>query len=150
MKMTDDTSQSIAQRLVGVWKLLEWSEILADKTKSYPLGEDAIGQLMYSADGHVAAQLVRTSRLHFQSGDWRAATDVEGARGFKEYFGYFGSFSIDLSQNAVVHHVQGAWFPNVEGTDQERRFQFDGNRLVLRAQTEWGSVLIVWERISPQ
>jgi hypothetical protein len=42
--------------------------------------------------------------------------------------------------------VKGGWFPNVEGEDQLRRFRFEGNRLVLDADTSWGKVRIVWSR----
>jgi hypothetical protein len=135
----------IIDRLIGAWDLLEWSEIHADGGKSYPLGEQAVGQIAYTADGHVAAQLVRAGRTRFASGDWKKATAGEAARAFKEYFGYFGTFSIDLEKEAVIHHVTGGWFPNVEGTDQLRRFQLQGNRLVLDADTEWGKVRIVWQ-----
>jgi hypothetical protein len=139
----------LTQRLVGAWELSEWSEIQSDGKKSFPLGEDAVGQIVYSADGHVAAQLVRAVRQKFQSDDWRDASEKEGATAFKEYFGYFGTFSIDLAHQAVVHHVRGAWFPNIEGGDQRRSFQFDNARLVLDADTPWGKVRIIWRRPEP-
>jgi hypothetical protein len=136
----------IAHRLVGAWDLDEWSEIHSDGTKAYPLGEDALGQLLYSEDGHVAAQLVRAPRTKFEAEDWRAASHNEAARAFKEYFGYFGTYSNDLGRKAVIHHVRGAWFPNVEGSDQARTFKFGQGRLVLDADTDWGRVRIVWRR----
>jgi len=46
----------------------------------------------------------------------------------------------------VIHHVEGAWLPNLLGTDQIRIFQFVGNQLVLDADTESGKVRIEWER----
>jgi hypothetical protein len=51
--------EDIARALIGAWRLVSWSEIKKDGTTDYPLGQDAIGQLIYSADGHVAAQLAR-------------------------------------------------------------------------------------------
>jgi len=47
----------------------------------------------------------------------------------------------------VIHHVEGSWFPNLLNTKQTRHFQFEGSRLVLNADTEWGQVQIVWERM---
>jgi hypothetical protein len=136
----------IVDQLVGAWELAEWSERHGDGTKAYPLGEDALGQLLYSGDGHVAAQLVRADRTKFGSDDWRDASVDEGGRAFKEYFGYFGTYSIDLTRHAVVHHVEGAWFPNVEDSEQERIFKLEDDRLVLDADTDWGKVRIVWRR----
>jgi Lipocalin-like domain len=110
------------------------------------LGIAAHGQILYTADGDVAAQLVKAERASFASEDWRDASDAEGAMAFKEYFGYFGTFSIDQGKQAVIQHIDGAWFPNLLGTDQIRVFQFVGNQLVLDADTEWGKVRIEWKR----
>lgn len=143
--MSEDVA-AITRKLLGTWRLVEWSEINADGSKSYPLGEKAIGQIMYGADGHMTAQLVAVDRARFRSDDWREASGEEGARAFKEYFGYFGTYTIDALHKAVVHHVNGAWFPNVEGVDQVRFFRFEGSRLVLDADTKWGKVQIIWAR----
>ena len=80
------------------------------------------------------------------SSDWRAARPDEAARAFKDYFGYFGTFTIDVSDRSVVHHVQGSWFPNLYGVDQVRRFQIDGDFLRLNTDTDWGPVVIIWKR----
>jgi hypothetical protein len=45
-----------------------------------------------------------------------------------------------------VHHIEGSWFPNLIGTDQVRYFRFEGDQIVLDADTEWGQVRIVWEK----
>jgi hypothetical protein len=137
---------SMTERLIGAWQLREWSEIRPDGSKSYPLGEDAIGQLLYTPDGHMAAQLVRINRERFASDDWRRASRAEAARAFMEYFGYFGVYEVDLRQQTVIHHVKGGWFPNVEGGDQFRHFRLEGELLVLDADTSWGKVRIIWAR----
>lgn len=136
----------LLHKLVGAWKLREWSELRPDGTKTFPLGEDAIGQIVYSEDGHVSAQLARRVTKRFISSDWREATREEASRAFKEYFGYFGTFSIDAAHSAVIHHVEGAWFPNLYKEDQVRHFAFKGDELHLDAETNWGHVIIIWER----
>jgi hypothetical protein len=65
-------------------------EIKSNGKQVYPLGKNAIGQIIYSMDGHVAAQLARRGRKRFDSEDWKDASEAEGARAWKEYFGYFG------------------------------------------------------------
>src|SRR3954468_14035145 len=102
---------AIEELLVGAWTLVEWSEKKTDGSKSFPLGEHAIGQIIYTADGQVAAQLARRGRRLFPSEDWRKAGTEDAARAFKEYFGYFGTFSIDTRRKVVTHHVEGSWFP---------------------------------------
>jgi hypothetical protein len=138
--------EQIAHTLIGAWRLVSWSEAKKDGSTEYPLGEHAIGQLIYSADGHVAAQLARKETERLRQKDWRVASQAESAQAWKNYFGYFGTFSIDTEQHAVIHHVEGSWFPNLEHTDQVRIFRFKNEQLVLDADTAWGKVRIVWER----
>jgi hypothetical protein len=149
IKNVSESSKEVIERLIGAWTLVSWFESKPNGEVTYPLGEDAIGQIMYTADGYVAAQLARRTREQFHSEDWREASDMESARAWKEYFGYFGTFSVDLHRGAVVHHVNGAWFPNLLGSDQVRYFQLQGTQLILDADTEWGHVRIVWERAKP-
>jgi hypothetical protein len=42
--------------------------------------------------------------------------------------------------------ADGSWFPNLLNTKQKPHFEFEDSRLVLKADTEWGRVQIIWER----
>src|SRR3954464_818314 len=99
----NDIAHDIASKLIGAWRLVSWSETKKDGGTNYPLGKDAIGQLIYSADGHVAAQLARKGLPPLRDEDWRSASQPESAQAWKSYFGYFGTFSIDTSEKAVIH-----------------------------------------------
>lgn len=143
------TEDEVAEKLMGAWDLVSWFETRPDGTIDYPLGEDAAGQILYTADGHVSAQLVRRNLARFAEEDLRKATEAERAEAWNGYFGYFGTYSIDVQQQAVIHHVKGSWFPNLVGTDQVRRYRFEGARLILDAETAWGRVEIIWERATP-
>jgi hypothetical protein len=90
---------------------------------------------------------MRPNQPSFASEDWREATAGEKAAAWSNYFGYFGTYTIDEQAGTVVHHIEGSWFPNLMGTDQIRHFRFEGERIVLAADTEWGQVRIVWEKI---
>lgn len=52
------------------------------------------------------------------------------------YFGYFGTYTIDAGNAAITHHIESGWFPNLAGTEQARYFHFDAERLVLDADTD--------------
>jgi hypothetical protein len=142
--------EEIIRKLIGAWRLVSWSETKEDGMIDYPLGKDAIGQLIYSADGHIAAQRARKDMPPLHDEDWRSASMPESSRAWKSYFGYFGTFSIDDDEKAVIHHVEGSWFPNLAHTDQTRMFRFIGDELVLDADTAWGNVHIVWEKAPDQ
>lgn len=140
-------THDVRARLIGAWRLVSWSERAPTGEIFYPLGEDATGQIVYSADGHVAAQLMRRGVPRFAHDDWRKATPDECAAAWIGYFGYFGTFSIDEHKQAVIHYVEGSWFPNLNGTEQVRFFRFEKGRLLLDADTEWGKVQIIWEKL---
>ncbi|MBV8097902.1 MAG: lipocalin-like domain-containing protein [Verrucomicrobia bacterium] len=71
MKNDPVQEKEIVNRLLGAWSLVAWFEVKPNGERVYPLGEDAIGQIMYSADGHIAAQLMRGQPDRFRSDDWR-------------------------------------------------------------------------------
>ncbi|MGB6877553.1 MAG: lipocalin-like domain-containing protein [Candidatus Acidiferrales bacterium] len=140
--------QDIRARLIGAWRLLSMHETLTHGKVVYPFGEDARGQLMYSAEGRMSAQLMRAKMPRFAKDDTREATPEERASAWLDYFGYFGTYLIDPERNAVIHHVEGSSFPNFNGSEQVRFFRFEGERLVLDADAAWGQMQAVWEKIA--
>jgi hypothetical protein len=132
--------------LVGAWSLLECAEIMQDGSKRLPLGERALGQVVYTADGRMSAQLVRADRPAFASDDYRGAPADVAAAAFQQYFGYFGSYTVDSGAGTVTHFIEGAWFPNLENKAQVRTLRLDGDHLVLEAATPWGLIRNTWRR----
>ena len=137
---------AIREKLVGSWSLVRWESFAEDGSTRFPLGSDALGQLMYTADGHMSAQLARSGHHPFGSDAWREATPTEMTAAWPNYFGYFGTYTIDADNAAITHHIKAGWFPNLVDTEQVRYFQFDAERLVLDADTSWDRVKIIWER----
>lgn len=141
-----DSSAEIRSRLIGTWRLVSFHEERNSGEIVSPTEDQ--GQLIYTAEGRMSAQLMHASRARFAKGDWREATAEERVRAWLEYFAYYGTFSIDEEKRAVIHHVEGSSFPNLVGTRQVRYFRFEGERLVLNADGEWGKVQAVWEKIA--
>ena len=141
------TPDQTREQLLGAWRLISWEAHDATGALKYPLGEDATGQLSYDATGRMSAQLMRRYQDRFVSEDWQQARAEEKAAAWSNYFGYFGTYTIDESIGAVTHHIEGSWFPNLIGTQQIRYYHFEGDQLVLDADTAWGQVRIVWEKI---
>jgi hypothetical protein len=144
-----DEANAIRERLLGSWSLVSWEERDQTGRVNYPLGPKATGQLIYTRDARMSAQLMRPGSRRFATDDWRQATTADKSSAWGDYFGYFGTFSIDVGNKAVVHHIEGSWFPNLVGTDQVRHFRFDGDRLILDAKTAWGNVHIIWRKVAP-
>jgi hypothetical protein len=145
--MTTMTAAQVRSKLLGTWRLVSWYQVQENGTVDYPLGPDAVGQLMYDESGHVSAQLAGMDQPAFASDDWQDARPEEMGAAWPCYFGYFGTFTIDADEAAVTHHIEGSWFPNLVGTRQVRRYRFEDKRLVLDASTPWGEVRIIWEKL---
>lgn len=147
--MNGGANESIAMAdcLVGSWRLLSCIERGSDGSIFYPVGPDGVGQLIYDRAGRMSAQMGERGRRRFAKEDLRQATDEEKAAAWGGYFGYFGTYTVDVAAQTVTHHVEGSSFPNLAGTDQVRHYRQEGQRLILDADTAWGRVSAVWEKI---
>jgi lipocalin-like protein len=144
--MTTMHADQVRAKLLGAWHPVTCESVDTDGTVSYPMGNDVAGQLMYDASGRVSAQLVRPDQPPFASEDWRQASPAEMIAAWPNYFGYYGTFTIDADARTVTHHIDYGWFPNLAGTEQVRNYRFDDHRLVLDADTAWGKVRVICER----
>jgi hypothetical protein len=91
---------------------------------------------------------MRRNQAHFASEDWRQATTEDRASAWIWYFGYFGTYEVDDAAGAVAQLIEGSWFPNLVGKRELRYYRFEGELLMLDADTDWGRVRIVWEKAS--
>jgi len=134
----------LASALIGTWRLERWEIVYADgRPSECPLGEDAIGLLMYTGDGHVSASLARAVRAPVDAGDARSK-----AQAFDAYFGYAGRY--EVRNGDVVHRIAIAPDPALAGVVTSRNISLDGERLILSgpdfAAASPRSHRIVWRR----
>jgi hypothetical protein len=132
--------------LIGCWQLVLMGIYHPDGTSDHPLGEGATGQIMYSADGHMSCHLMQANRPPLAGYGLDHVPDAELGQAIRAYSGYFGPFTIDAAAGVITHHVAGAWYPNMTGIDQPRRYAFVGDRLFLEAETGDDLVRIEWRR----
>lgn len=145
--MNPVATEALRAKILGSWRLVSWSWHDASGVVNSPLGDDPAGLLMYDAAGTVSAQLMRRNQPRFHDDDWLHATDEEKAAAWSGQFGYFGTYTIDETAGTITHHIEGSWFPNLVGTAQVRRYSLEGTRLTLTADTPWGHVSIIWEKM---
>ncbi len=140
---------SIARRLIGVWRLVSFEVHAPSQPVRRPFGPDAVGILIYTANGIMAGQLMRPGRASFASATITRGSDAELVEAATGYVAYGGTYSVNesIAEPMVVHHVTMSLFPNLVGTDQHRRVVFDGEFLELRTPPEAGRVMILrWQR----
>jgi hypothetical protein len=118
-----------ASPLVGTWRLVRWESTTVDGAVTLPFGADAVGLLLYAADGSMMVSLMRESREPFASGDLMGATAEEKARAAADYISYGGRW--ELRGDTVRHHVEVSLNPSLVGRVQKRGVELDGDRLTL-------------------
>jgi hypothetical protein len=137
--------------IVGSWRLVSQEERRDDGTVVAVWGADPGGRLVYDAGGRMAVQLMNRQRKPFAAPDRLAGTAEELRDAFAGFIAYYGSYSVDPAAGVVVHHVEGALFPNWIGTDLRRSFRLDGRRLQLSTPPmlvggRTSTFVLVWER----
>lgn len=138
--------------VVGTWKLVSYDTVTPGGSRTFPLGEDAVGQLIYLANGRMSVQFMRRNRPVFASGDaWRGTLEEERAA-FEGFFSYAGRYTIDAARGTVTHHIEISAAPNYVGTDVVRNFTMSGNRIHLRTPQrslagQTSSSTLIWERV---
>ena len=141
-----------ADALVGAWRLVSWQNQAADGQVTYPMGTDAMGYLLYGADGRFSVTISRKGRARFAAGDLLSGTAEEKARALEGFVAYAGRYT--FHGDRVIHHVELSLFPNWVGSDQERWVELAGDRLTLSASPlllagTQQVPRLVWERVDP-
>jgi Lipocalin-like domain len=66
--------------LVGAWRLVSWENHAADGQVTHPMGTDAIGYVIYAADGRFSITSSRRDRVGFAAADLLSGTPEEKVR----------------------------------------------------------------------
>lgn len=124
-----DSSASI----VGTWRLLSYCMRDASGCASYPFGSRVAGYALFTAEGYASIQLMGARRSPAVSEDRAAAGLGELVAAAKTYCGYCGRYRIDEQQRILTLAIEASFFPNWTGTQQERYFELEDDRLFLSA-----------------
>lgn len=143
-------SELRASDIVGSWLLVEWRiDYPDDRPSAWPFGKDAVGLLVYGADGWMTATMSRRERTALSAVSALQADEAGKARAFQEYLTYAGRWRVAAGR--IAHDVEMSLNPVLIGTRQWREAAFDGERLKLGAVEHLGAGLsrhhrIVWRR----
>lgn len=141
--------------LLGSWRLRRWSITYGDgRPPTLPYGPDAVGLIVYAADGFMSACIARAVRPRLSSESVRSAPEAERLAAFDSYFQYAGPY--ELRRDAalptglqVVHRVTMSLNPNFVGTEQVRNVEFDasGTLTLSASDTVPGSTVMRHHRL---
>jgi Lipocalin-like domain len=136
-----------AGRLIGMWRLVSYTEKRVQDESKDILGPDPKGYLCYLADGRMMVMVGAAERPRLK-GAWDAIPAADKAANYDKIIAYAGRYT-DLG-GRVRHHVEVCWIPNWEGKDLERLVIPAGEkRMILRtpAEERRPSQDLLWERI---
>ena len=129
-------AKSLREELLGAWKLVSFEERPVDGSASeYPMTEEPMGLLLYTADGYVSAQLMRPGRKPLESDEWFRGSDEEFREEASGYVAYSGEFHVDEATRSLTHSMFVSLFPNWLGQTQPRAVRVEGDDLYLGSVT---------------
>lgn len=137
--------------LVGAWRLVSMTSPDPGGTMRPYWDDDPSGLIIYTADGHMAAQ-VYDSRRPRLGVPWGSASPEAARSAFAGLSTYFGTYTVDRTAGTVTHLVEGAMAPDWIGSKLVRSYRFlDENRIELRvvadSQVVTDGLVLVWQRI---
>lgn len=141
---------SMTDQLKGTsWRLVEYQSESKDGDVLYPLGEDALGTIIFTEAGHTAVQIMTKDRSQPLSEEKleKYNTEVEKEMGRLGYHAYTGPFTIDEEENILTTHVQISLIPDYVGSKQARKATLEGNILKL-SNVQHPERRLVWKRIT--
>lgn len=141
---------SIKNQLKGTsWSLVEYQSESKNGDVLYPLGEDALGTIIFTEDGHTSVQIMAKDRSQPPSEDKlkKYNTKVEKEMRRLGYHAHTGPFTIDEKENILTTHVQMSLIPDYVGSKQARKTTLKGNILKL-SNIQHPERRLVWKRIS--
>jgi len=138
------------RKLIGFWKLIAFERRNAkgELLLSYP---GQTGFIVYTASGHVMVHMMQPYRRRNVG---PSPTPEETMATYRSYTSYFGPYTVNESEQYVVHHLAAAFNSGQVGTDFQRFLEFSGKRLTLKPPVTKNSdgeevhTIIMWERLS--
>ncbi len=137
MSARSDKRQSARERLLGAWRYVGTRINGANRDR----GANPKGMIYYGPHGEMAVQIAPDVERKRAGA---VMTPEEAFIALKDYIAYFGTYTVDEAAGTVTHHRADNLQPG-EGGDLIRRYEFVGERLILRPPNS--TLEVTWERI---
>lgn len=143
------TSQPATKQFVGTWTLVSIRYTRPDGSAIEPFGPNAKGMLIF--DGmRFATQVMAANLPKFASNNRMVGTPQEYEAISHGVVAYFGTYTVNPADRIVTLHIARSSFPNWQGTDQQRKFEFVGDELRYTAASTTANpaeaAQLVWKR----
>ena len=144
------SQKTIKEQLVGTWMLVLVDNVLPDGSRVQPYGANPQGILMFDSNGNYSLQILRAGRAKFASNDKTQGTSEENKALVLGSNSHFGKYSINEVDHTITFHIEHAFFPNWEDTEQKRSFTLAGDefKYIVPTTTNGAGVTgeVAWKR----
>ena len=133
--------------LIGAWTLVSDTNVKEDGSRTQVMGTDPQGLVIFLGDGRYSLQLLRSGRPKFASNSRLEGTPEENKAAVQGANPHWGTYSVNEADRTILFKIEHAFFPNWEGTEQNRPFTLSGDRLTWIAKASTGGKAeLVWQR----
>jgi hypothetical protein len=143
------TSQPATDQFKGTWALVSIRYVRPDGAAIEPFGPNAKGMLVFDGT-RFATQVMAANLPKFGSNNRMVGTPQEYEAISHGVVAYFGTYTVHEADRIVILHIERSSFPNWEGTDQQRKFEFAGDELRYTAASSTANpaeeAVLVWKR----
>ena len=143
------TAQSLTDQFKGTWSLVSIRYVRSDGASIEPFGPNAKGMLVFDGT-RFATQVMAANLPKFVSKNRMIGTLKEYEAISHGVVAYFGTYTVTEPGRILTLHIERSSFPNWEGIDQLRKFEFVGDELRYTAASSTAnpaeSAQLVWKR----
>ena len=135
--------------LAGTWTLVAADDLHADGSRTRGYGEAPKGRLIIDGQGRYSLQIFKAERARFSASDKRKGVPAEYESAVLGSSTHYGTIAVDAPAHLLTFRIDGASYPNWEGTEQKRRYELKGDELSYQVPpTPDGTIPIsVWKRV---
>lgn len=131
-----------ASALLGAWSLVEAVTIHPDGRANDWDGHEIphVGLIAYLPTGWMTVQMAAPRAARDHDTEFTDLPPAERLTYLDTYLGYFGRYEVIEADREVRHHVVSSLDPTEIGTIFRRRFEIEGDRLVLKSLNSKGAL----------
>lgn len=141
-------SRAAEPSLAGTWTLVAADDLHPDGTRTRAYGQAPKGRLTIDAQGRYSLQIFKAERARFAAGDKRKGTPAEFQDAALGSSTHYGAVSVDAVAHVLTFRIDGASYPNWEGSEQKRRYTLKDDELSYQvpAAPDGTIPISVWRR----
>lgn len=139
----------LKEQIVGTWTPVS-QYVDQDGKRLEPFGPDPKGIVVYDSNGRFVLVLQRASLRRFASSNRMAGSAEENKAIVQGSIAYFGSYSVNETEQKINLHCDGSTYPNWDGEEQVRLISITGDELTTVSPVSavgGGSVHLLLKRV---